>query len=65
MAGKLTIKRTYNSPIDVVWQAWADPERAKTWWGPLGFPTPVVEPDERTSGKWRAMMVAPGDKKWG
>jgi uncharacterized protein YndB with AHSA1/START domain len=62
---KLTIKRTYNAPIDVVWQAWADPNQAKAWWGPRDFTTPVVELDERPGGQWRALMVAPdGTELW-
>jgi len=65
MTDKLTIKRSYNAPIDVVWEAWADPVRAKEWWGPRGFTAPVVELDERPGGKWRAKMVAPdGTELW-
>jgi uncharacterized protein YndB with AHSA1/START domain len=65
MTDKLIIKRSYNAPIDVVWQAWADPSRAKQWWGPRGFTAPVVELDERPGGKWRAKMVAPdGTELW-
>ena len=59
MADKLVIKRSYNAPIDVVWDAWADPSKAKAWWGPRGFTAPVVELDERPGGKWRAKMVGP------
>ena len=65
MTDKLAINRTYNAPIDVVWEAWADPDQAKVWWGPRGFKVPVVELDERVGGKWRALMVAPdGTELW-
>ena len=65
MTDKLIIKRTYDAPIDVVWDAWADPARAKVWWGPRGFTAPVVELDERPGGKWRAKMVGPdGSELW-
>jgi uncharacterized protein YndB with AHSA1/START domain len=65
MTDKLVIKRSYDAPIDVVWEAWADPARAKAWWGPRGFIAPVVELDERPGGKWRAKMVAPdGTELW-
>jgi uncharacterized protein YndB with AHSA1/START domain len=65
MTDKLAIKRTYNTSLDVVWEAWADPEQAKAWWGPRGFTAPVVELDERVGGKWRALMVAPdGTELW-
>jgi uncharacterized protein YndB with AHSA1/START domain len=62
---KLKIKRTYDAPLDVVWQAWADTEQAKQWWGPRGFTAPVVELDERPGGKWRALMIGPdGTELW-
>ena len=65
MTDKLNIKRSYNAPIDVVWQAWADPVRAREWWGPRGFKAAVVELDERVGGRWRAKMVAPdGTELW-
>ncbi|HET9637332.1 MAG TPA: SRPBCC domain-containing protein [Gemmatimonadaceae bacterium] len=65
MADKLVIKRSYNAPIDVAWDAWADPSKAKAWWGPRGFTAPVVELDERPGGKWRAKMVGPdGAELW-
>lgn len=65
MTDKLNIKRSYNAPIDVVWQAWADPVRAREWWGPRGFKAPVVELDERVGGRWRAKMVGPdGTELW-
>ena len=65
MTDKLIIERSYSAPIDVVWEAWADPVRAKQWWGPRGFTAPVVELDERPGGKWRAKMVGPdGTELW-
>ena len=65
MTDRLILKRTYDAPIDVVWDAWADPARAKVWWGPRGFTAPVVELDERPGGKWRAKMVGPdGSELW-
>jgi uncharacterized protein YndB with AHSA1/START domain len=65
MTDKLAIRRTYDVPLDVVWEAWADPNQAKAWWGPRGFSAPVVELDERVGGKWRALMIAPdGSRLW-
>ena len=65
MTDKLVIKRSYDAPIDVVWEAWADPAQARVWWGPKGFTAPLVELDERPGGQWRAKMVAPdGTEFW-
>ena len=64
-AAKLVIKRVYDAPLEVVWDAWADPVQAKAWWGPRGFTAPVVELDERPGGKWRAKMIGPDGKEMG
>jgi len=58
----LFIKRTFDAPRDLVWEAWSDPEQAKQWWGPEGFTAPIVELDERPGGKWRALMRSPDGK---
>ncbi|HMG12762.1 MAG TPA: SRPBCC domain-containing protein [Gemmatimonadaceae bacterium] len=58
----LFIKRTFDAPRDLVWQAWSDAEQAKQWWGPEGFTAPIVELDERPGGKWRALMRSPDGK---
>ncbi len=31
---ELTITRTLNAPIELVWKVWTDPEHIKNWWGP-------------------------------
>ncbi len=61
---ELVIKRTFDAPLDLVWQVWADPEHAKQWWGPKDFTTPVVELDARPGGKWRSLMIAPDGKEY-
>jgi len=62
---KLVIRRTFDAPIDRVWEAWADVDQAKQWWGPRDFRAPIVELDERPGGKWRALMIAPdGTELW-
>ncbi len=30
----ITLKRTYMSPLETVWQAWVDAETVRQWWGP-------------------------------
>ena len=29
----LTLKRTFNAPIKIVWEAWIQPEHIAQWWG--------------------------------
>ncbi len=46
----VVIERTFNAPIDVMWQMWTDPEHFKAWYGPTGATIPVAEMDVRTGG---------------
>lgn len=53
------IHRTIAAPRDVVWAAWADPERLPHWWGPDGFSCRTSRIDLRTGGEWVFDMIAP------
>ena len=55
----LTLKRTFNAPIKLVWQAWTRPEHIALWWGPKGMALKVVEHDFRVGGKWKYTMEMP------
>ena len=39
----ITIKRTFNTPIALVWEAWSDPKHIAKWWNPSGEGTKIVE----------------------
>ncbi len=53
------IERTFDAPIEVVWQMWTDPEHFKKWYGPTGFTVPVSEKDVRVGGKHLCCMASP------
>ena len=55
----LTLKRTFNAPIKLVWKAWTQPEHVINWWGPKGMKIEVVEHDFRVGGKWKYVMPMP------
>jgi uncharacterized protein YndB with AHSA1/START domain len=55
----LTLKRTFNAPVELVWEAWTQPEHIAQWWGPKGMKTNVVEHDFRVGGKWKYTMKMP------
>lgn len=44
------IERTFDAPVDLVWQMWTDPEHFKAWYGPDGAAVPVAEMDVRVGG---------------
>jgi len=47
----VVIERTFDAPIDLIWQMWTQPELFKKWYGPKGFTVPVAELDVRVGGK--------------
>jgi uncharacterized protein YndB with AHSA1/START domain len=55
----ITLHREYDAPLDTVWQAWADPEQIKEWWGPRGFSITTENKDLRTGGTWKYVMHGP------
>jgi uncharacterized protein YndB with AHSA1/START domain len=46
----MVITRVFDAPIEKVWNAFADGEQVKKWWGPQGFTAPVVKMDFREGG---------------
>ena len=55
----LTLKRTFNAPIKLVWEAWTQPEHIAQWWGPKGMKTNVIEHNFKVGGKWKYVMAMP------
>jgi len=55
----VSLKRTFNAPIKLVWEAWTQPEHIALWWGPKGMNTKVIEHDFRVGGKWKYTMEMP------
>ena len=56
---ELTISRTLNAPIDLVWEVWTDPDHIKNWWGPDGFTNTISKMDIRENGEWNLIMHGP------
>ena len=55
-AGKIKVSRTYDAPLELLWQAWSEAEHFMKWYGPKGFTTPACEIDFRVGGKHSWMM---------
>lgn len=55
----LTLKRTFNAPIQLVWEAWTQPEHIANWWGPKGMKTKVIEHNFNVGGTWKYTMEMP------
>ncbi len=55
----VTIKRTFNAPLKLVWEAWTTPEHIAKWWSPSGMEMTVVEHEFKVGGKWKYSMPMP------
>ncbi len=55
----LTLERTFNAPIQLVWDAWTQPAHISNWWGPKGMETEVKTHDFRVGGRWEYVMQMP------
>lgn len=55
---ELTLVRTFDAPLELVWKAWTDPEMIRQWWGPDNVSIPECEIDLRVGGKIYIVMEA-------
>jgi uncharacterized protein YndB with AHSA1/START domain len=58
----LTLKRRFNAPPAKVFAAWTDPQTIARWFGPEGITSVRAETDLRVGGRYRIVMVVPGDE---
>ena len=55
----ITIERLLDAPVELVWEAWTDPEKTARWWGPRGFTLTHHSKDLRPGGHWVYTMHGP------
>jgi len=46
----VVIERSFDAPVELIWQMWTDPEHFKAWYGPDGATIPVARMDLRVGG---------------
>lgn len=51
--------RMISVSVDRLYQAFANPDQLKNWWGPEGFTNTIHEFDLRPNGKWILTMHGP------
>jgi uncharacterized protein YndB with AHSA1/START domain len=56
---ELLLTRTLNAPVDLVWEAWTNPEHIANWWGPDGFTNTINHMDMKPGGEWSLVMHGP------
>jgi uncharacterized protein YndB with AHSA1/START domain len=61
----VTISRSFEAPLDLVWAAWTQAELLDQWWGPKPCVAETKEMNFTVGGRWLYAMVIPGvGKKW-
>jgi uncharacterized protein YndB with AHSA1/START domain len=62
---ELVISRVFDAPLELVFKAWTEPDRAVRWWGPPGFTTVYRKMDFRAGSAYRVCMRSPeGSEHW-
>jgi uncharacterized protein YndB with AHSA1/START domain len=56
----ITLERTYQAPVEDVWELWTTPDGIESWWGPDGFRVEVRKLDLRPGGEMHYAMIATG-----
>jgi uncharacterized protein YndB with AHSA1/START domain len=56
---EISISRTLNAPISLVWEVWTKPEHIAKWWGPDGFTNTISVMDMQPGGEWHLVMHGP------
>jgi len=55
----LTLKKVFEAPVKLVWNAWTEPEHLIQWWAPKGMKIDVIAHDFKIGGKWKYAMPMP------
>lgn len=56
---EISITRTLNAPVELVWETWTNPEHIAQWWGPNGFTNTITKMDLQPGGEWLLVMHGP------
>ena len=60
----LSIKRTFDAPLQLVWEAWTQANHIAQWWGAKGMETKIIEHDFKVGGQWKYSMTMPDGKEF-
>ena len=55
----LVLERTLDAPIDLVWEAYTNPEHIKQWFAPRPYQISEIDLDLKPGGIFRIRMVGP------
>jgi len=56
------IEKVLNAPVELVWEAWTNPEHIVKWWNPRGSKTTIEKHEFRVGGAWKYSMLMPNGR---
>ena len=62
---KFVINRTFDAPIDLMYEMWSDPAHFSQWLAPTGFEMKFLKADIRPGGSSSYVMTGPGITMYG
>lgn len=61
----VNIKREFNADLNLVWEAWTNPEILDQWWAPKPFESKTKYMDFKVGGsRFYAMLSPEGNENW-
>jgi len=61
----ITVKRSYEAPLELVWDAYTKSEILDQWWAPKPWQSKTKSMDFTEGGSWHYAMVGPnGEAHW-
>lgn len=61
----VNVNREFAANLELVWEAWTNPEILDQWWAPKPYTTKTKSMDFREGGTWLYCMIGPqGEKHW-
>lgn len=62
---RITVERSFEAPVDLVWSAWTEADLLDQWWAPKPWRAETKSMDFSEGGRWLYAMVGPqGEKHW-
>jgi len=56
---EISLSRTLNAPVELVWEICIQPEHIVNWWGPDGFTNTIHLMEFSPGGRWHFIMHGP------
>lgn len=59
----VTVERSFNAPLDLVWAAWTEADILDQWWAPKPYKAVTLSMNFTVGGRWHYYMLSPEGEK--